>query len=290
MTLTPKENQSPPVSMEIGSIDADYIPTIGMKIIIGRNFIPDNTGDINEGVILNQTACQKLGWEDPIGKEFEPIHGAFFNKSKMQVLGVVKDFHFSSLHSEIRPIAFLMIPDRYRHLIIRIQPGNLQRTIDEIQSVWTTTVPQSQFRFWFLDERLENQYRAEQKISQLLLYFALLVISISCLGLFGLAAFTAERRTKEIGIRKVNGAKISEILQMLNGDFIKWVAIAFVISVPLSYYAMNKWLENFAYKTTISWWIFALAGVLALGIALLTVSWQSWKAATRNPVEALRYE
>ncbi|MDF1551061.1 MAG: ABC transporter permease, partial [Bacteroidales bacterium] len=149
---------------------------------------------------------------------------------------------------------------------------------------------QAPFEFTFLDESFDNQYKQETRFGKLISLFSLLSIAIACLGLLGLISFTLNRKQKEIGIRKINGAKISEILTMLNKDFVKWVAIAFVIATPIAYYAMHKWLENFAYKTTLSWWIFVLAGLLALGIALLTVSWQSWRAATRNPVEALRYE
>ena len=146
------------------------------------------------------------------------------------------------------------------------------------------------FDYFWMEDDFTKQYETEIRTSKILTIFSLLSLFVASLGLFGLISFTAEKRTKEIGIRKVNGAKVSEILTMLNRDFIKWVAIAFVVACPIAYYAMNKWLENFAYKTTLSWWIFALAGLLALGIALLTVSWQSWRAATRNPVEALRYE
>jgi len=141
-----------------------------------------------------------------------------------------------------------------------------------------------------MDAAFQSQYEAETRVAVLSRYFAGLGILISCLGLFGLAAFAAEQRLKEIGIRKVNGARVSEVMTMLNSEFIKWVAIAFVIATPIAFYILNIWLESFAYKTSLSWWIFALSGILALGIALLTVSWQSWKAATRNPVEALRYE
>ena len=151
-------------------------------------------------------------------------------------------------------------------------------------------MPAYPLKYQFFDDWFDQMYEKEEHFAKTIGLFALLAIAISCFGILGLEIFSADQRTKEIGIRKVNGAKVSEILAMLNRDFIKWVAIAFVVACPIAYFAMNKWLENFAYKTTLSWWIFALAGVLALGIALLTVSWQSWRAATRNPVEALRYE
>jgi putative ABC transport system permease protein len=159
-----------------------------------------------------------------------------------------------------------------------------------VESVWNTFSNEWPFEYYFLDQTLDNLYKADRTFSKVFLLLTLLSVFIGSLGLFSTSIFIAEMRTKEIGIRKVNGAKIMEILAMLNKDFVKWVAVAFVIATPVAYYAMSKWLENFAYKTELSWWFFALAGLLALGIALLTVSWQSWRAATRNPVEALRYE
>jgi putative ABC transport system permease protein len=162
--------------------------------------------------------------------------------------------------------------------------------VREIEKIWKRLYPRDEFIYFFSDKEFELQYQNDLNFKYILTTSALLALIISCMGLLSLAIFTTKRRTKEIGIRKVNGAKVSEILTMLNKAFVKWVAIAFVIASPVAYYAMNRWLEGFAYKTALSWWIFVLAGLLALGIALLTVSWQSWKVATRNPVEALRYE
>jgi putative ABC transport system permease protein len=154
----------------------------------------------------------------------------------------------------------------------------------------TAFFPGYPFEYSYLSDQVKNQYESETILMKLVNIFSILSIVVACIGLIGISLFMLEKRTKEIGIRKVNGATITEVMVMLNKDFVKWVAIAFVIATPIAYYAMNKWLQNFAYKTNLSWWIFALAGLLALGIALLTVSWQSWRAATRNPVEALRYE
>ena len=173
---------------------------------------------------------------------------------------------------------------------VRLNSGDLQGSIQYIESVIKTIKPDSPFRYSFADDRIATYYQKEVQFSKLSTIFSVVNILISCIGLVGLVLFAISRRIKEIGIRKVNGAKVSEVLIMLNKDFVRWVVIAFVIATPAAYYAMNKWLESFAYKTTLSWWVFALAGLLALGIALLTVSWQSWRAATRNPVEALRYE
>jgi putative ABC transport system permease protein len=173
---------------------------------------------------------------------------------------------------------------------MRLGQGDNVRTLATVGKVWHSIFPDKPFDFSFFDSKLQSNYAYEISTMRLLNILVFMSLLISSLGIFGLIMEISVQRTKEIGIRKVNGARISEVMTMLNRDFVKWVAIAFVIATPIAYYAMNKWLESFAYKTTLSWWIFALAGLLALGIALLTVSWQSWRAATRNPVEALRYE
>jgi putative ABC transport system permease protein len=160
----------------------------------------------------------------------------------------------------------------------------------DVEKIWKKLYPKDDFIYFFSDKEFEVQYRNDVNFNQILTYSAILALIISLMGLLSLAIFNTKQRIKEIGIRKVNGATIKEVMTLLNRDFVKWVAIAFVVAMPIAWYAMHIWLENFAYKTTLSWWIFALAGLLALGIALLTVSWQSWRAATRNPVEALRYE
>ncbi|MBE9467771.1 MAG: ABC transporter permease [Bacteroidetes bacterium] len=215
------------------------------------------------------------------------------NNQEFVILGVISDFHYASLHSEIESFAFFIPkPDtRYnRFLLVRVNQSGSHVLLGKIEKIMHEIYPDQSFNYQFLDEQLNNQYHSEQSLLKLINLFSVLAIIIACLGLIGLSLFMIEKHTKEIGIRKVNGATVYEIIQMLNKDFIRWIAIAFAIAVPISYFAMQKWLENFAYKTTVSWWIFALAGLLTLTIALLTVSWQSWRAATRNPVEALRYE
>jgi len=162
--------------------------------------------------------------------------------------------------------------------------------MNTIKEIWKQHYPEQELEYFFVDQQIAQQYKAETILSRILTAFSCIGILISIIGISALSLFISQQRTKEIGIRKVNGARVSEILILLNKNFIKWVMVAFAIATPISFYSMNLWLENFAYKTTLSWWIFALAGLLALGIALLTVSWQSWRAATRNPVEALRYE
>jgi len=182
-------------------------------------------------------------------------------------------------------------PSDFDRVSIRISPSNLSNTVAFIGKTWQNfNLTGSPFSYQFIDESFARLYRSEENTRQIFSYFMILSIFIAVLGLFGLSLFVLDQRTKEIGVRRVNGGKVSEVMVMLNKDFVKWVAIAFGISVPIAWYAMHRWLENFAYKTELSWWIFGLAGLITLGIALLTVSWQSWKAATRNPVEALRYE
>ena len=278
------EGKDPNNQTRFQVIGANYglIETLGMEMITGRSFSRDyGTDDI--GIIFNETAIKSMRLNDPIGKAID-----FYGERR--IIGIIKDFHFKSLHEPIEPLFLYMDPGSAKKIMLRIQAGKERKVIESLQKFYQTFNPGFPFEYQFLDENYQALYNSEQRVATLSRYFAGMAILISCLGLLGLTAFTMDRRRKEIGIRKVNGAKISEILTILNKDFVKWVAIAFIIACPIAYYAMNKWLENFAYKTMLSWWIFALAGVLALGIALLTVSWQSWRAATRNPVEALRYE
>jgi putative ABC transport system permease protein len=204
----------------------------------------------------------------------------------LRVIGVVNDFHFVSLHNKIEPLSFSFNDKNPGYLFLKISP--LQIPI--VKSIWNKFFRDSPFEYQFVDENFEKQYRQDENQKAIFRYLSMIAILISCMGLYGLSSFFITKRTKEIGIRKVNGARITKILVMLNKDFIKWVAIAFFIACPIAYYAMHQWLQNFAYKTELSWLVFAAAGAVAMAVALLTVSWQSWKAATRNPVEALRYE
>ncbi len=275
------------VTMQWNAVFFDYFETLGIQMAEGRSFNRSFPGDmLNEGncsFILNEKAIEKMELNDPIGKSFE----AYGRKGP--VVGIVSDFNFKSLHSEISPMCFNMNPFYYNEIIVRINPQS-PGVLESIENVWNEFVPKYPFEFSFVDQQLDKLYESEKKLTASINAFAGIAILIACMGLLALTILSMQKRTKEIGIRKVNGAKVSEVLLMLNKDFIKWVVIAFVIATPIAYYAMNKWLQNFAYKTTLNWWIFALAGLLALAIALLTVSWQSWRAATRNPVEALRYE
>jgi putative ABC transport system permease protein len=223
-----------------------------------------------------------------LGKEFYNLS----KTKKLKVVGVVNDFNFQSLHHKVQPLVFNYLGenDYTRNIVIKGNIANREKLLTEIDKAWKKVMGNEYMSHYFMEDHIAVLYEKEANAKRSIGLFSLVAILISCFGLLGTVLNISNEKTKEIGIRKVNGAKISEILTMLNKDFVKWVAIAFFIATPIAYYAMSKWLENFAYKTELSWWIFVLAGLLALGIALLTVSWQSWKAATRNPVEALRYE
>jgi putative ABC transport system permease protein len=231
-------------------------------------------------IVINETAEKILGFDDPIGQGI----------GDNVIVGVVKDFHFRSLHYTIEPLVMSNNPQEIGTMNVRIAPGNISRTLNYIRDTYKKYRDDREFSYTFFDDLLNEVYKPETRLKNITIAFALLAIVISVLGILGMAIFSIDRRTKEIGIRKVSGAKNSEILILLNKEFIKWIVVAFIIASPVAWFTMNRWLQNFVYKTGISWWIFLLAGIIAFGIALLTVNWQSWRTATRNPVEALRYE
>lgn len=271
-------------SFEMRPVNYGMIEMLGIEMEKGRSFSKDFNREDSK-IIFNEAAIEAMaGLKDPIGKTIE-IQG-----TKLEIIGVAKNFHFASLHETIKPLFFVLQPSWTHYVMTRIEGGNESETLHQIQKFYQQFNRGFPFDYHFMDETYEKLYAAEYRVSALSRYFSGIAILISCLGLFGLATFTAERRTKEMGIRKVLGSGKTEIAQLLSGEFTKLIIVAIVVAIPVSYLIANKWLENFAYKTNLSWWVFVLAGLLSLGIALLTVSWQSWKAATRNPVEALRYE
>jgi len=288
------DNESIPLMFN--RVDYDFLETYGIELVKGRNFSREYSSDILNSnktkdigaVILNEEAVRRFGWDNPIGKKVIQVFGDkryYFN-----VVGVIKDFHFSSLHNKIEPLSLFLRLNNPRKISIKIEPRNIQSTIAYVKDTWNTFNPGYPFEYYFLDETFERTYQSEEKLQSLFNYFSLLSIFISCLGLFGLASFAAERRTKEIGVRKVLGASISNIILLLSNEFTKWVLFANLIAWPIAYIAMSIWLQNFAYRTSIGIWVFILSGAAAMIIALLTVSYQSIKASTANPVEALRYE
>jgi putative ABC transport system permease protein len=271
--------------MPIMSVDYDFIHTYGIEIVLGRNFSNEFSTDLRGAYVINEAAAEKFGWDSPLGKTLKDTGGI-----KASVIGVVRNFHFNSLHENIEPLALFVNPNFFRYFALRIRSQNIPQTISHIEKTWKKFAPGRAFEYSFLDDQIDRFYRSEQRLKKIFLYFTVLAIFIACLGLFGLTSFTAEQRTKEIAIRKVFGASTSSLVNFLSKEFAKWVMLANCIAWPVSYFVMNTWLRNFAYRTGISFWIFLLAAILSLGIALLTVSYQSIKAAVSNPVDSLRYE
>ena len=272
------------------NVDQHFMATTGMSLAAGRHFsaqIPSDTSGVLGAYMINETAAKRMGYTatSALGKRvtFWGVPG--------KIMGVLHDFHFRPLHVTIEPFIFRFRPTNpYFNLLVKTRPENLPRTLAALTDLYKKADPANPLSYGFVDQDLDAQYRAEQRTGRIILYFSVLAILISCLGLFGLAAFTAETRTKEIGVRKVLGASVASIVALLSSDFLKLVVIAIVIACPLAWWGMSKWLQDFAYKITIGWGIFAGAGALAVGIALLTVSFQSIKAAMANPVKSLRTE
>lgn len=274
-------------NMQIWRIDEDYFKTLGLEIEKGRSFSRDFPSD-STAMIINETTAKIMGHPDPVGKKIYT-----FNDRRevisFNIIGVVKNFHFETLRSNIGPLCFRL--GRSMGLAsFKVEAGKVPEILKQVEAKWKAMAPGMPFSHRFLDESFDEMYRVEQRVSNIALTFAILAIIVACLGLFGLASFIAEQRTKEIGIRKVLGLSMEGIVKLLSKDFIKLVLIAFIIASPLAWYFMNSWLEDFAYRVDITWWVFMLAGVLALMIALLTVSFQAVKAALTNPVNSLRAE
>ena len=267
--------------------DSEYMKMMNFNLLEGRGFLKDSEAEL-ASVIVNEAAKKKYGLE--IGSHLMKSDNEG-NPMPFQVVGIIEDFNFVSLRENVEPFTFRYYPGTFRGWVnVKLAGGDTKSVVDYITQVYNKISPNEPIRYYFLDDKLNLLYAKEDRQVNLIAFFSLLSLVISVLGILGLSIFTSQYRTKEIGIRKINGASIAEILALLNKSFVKWIIIAFVVATPIAYYAMNRWLENFAYKTALSWWIFALAGIAALLVALLTVSWQSWRAASRNPVEALRYE
>lgn len=267
-------------------IDEDFFPLLKVNFIKGKNFSKELKAEKQQGVIINKKAEEIIGNDNPIGMNLR-LWGRQF-----KVIGVIDNVHFWSLNESIHPEFYIYSSNpQYFFVKFRNSPNiSTQHLIGQIQSTIKEMYPSEPFDFEFLDTTYARLYENDRRVGKIFGIVAIIAIFISCMGLFGLSLYSSEKRVKEIGVRKVSGAKITEVLLLLNVDFLKWIVIASIIAIPVSYIAMNRWLDNFAYKTEVSWWIFAAASAITLVIALLTVSWQSWKAASKNPVEALRYE
>jgi putative ABC transport system permease protein len=277
--------------MQTWDVDDQYIPTLGMELVAGRNFSQQFPTD-SAGIIINEAAAKMYGFTDPIGKNLyyiRDINNAK-NVSTLHILGIVKDFNFNSLREQVGPLA-LMLSEHQGNVALRINANNnIPHLITQLEKKYKALAPGAPFNYTFMDEDFTNQYLTEQRMGAIAISFSSLAILIACLGLFGLAAYAAEQRTKEIGIRKVLGATVSNITAMLSKDFLKLVIVAAVIAFPLAWWVMNSWLQDFAYRTHISWWVFIMAGLVAALIAVVTVSFQTIRAALMNPVKSLRTE
>jgi len=283
-------NSNNSLNMQVWNIDHDYIPLMEMEIIKGRNFSKDFGSDSN-ATIINETTAKLLGWENPIGKR---LYTNFQDQSgtsliNREVIGVVKNFHFESMKDNIGPLSFRLANNSWA-TAFKVNTSDIKQLVNSIENRWKSMAPGMPFSYQFMDESFENMYRVEQRTGKLGLTLAVIAILIACLGLFGLATYTAEQRIKEIGVRKVLGATIGNIVSMLSKDFLVLVLIASALAIPFAWWGMNKWLQDFAFRINIGWWIFIAAGVIALVIALVTVSSQAIKAALANPVKSLRTE
>lgn len=269
----------------IYNIDYDYIPTLGMQMAQGRNFSKDYATD-SFGVIINEAAAADLGWNNTnaIGKTIVRS-----GQTQFKVVGVVKDFHYASVKEKIAPL-MLLLGRNYGGLIVKVKTADVQGLISSLKTQWDSFKPEGPFAYYFLDDKFEALYTAERKTGQIFTTFAIVAVVIASLGLFGLAAFITQQRTKEIGIRKVLGASIPQVLVLVSKEFIYLVGIACLIAIPVTWWAMHSWLQNFAYRVSVAWWIFAIAGIIAVVIALFTISSQAIKAALANPVKSLKAE
>jgi len=273
------------LNFDLFSADAVFFKMMGLKLVKGRFY----TGTLSTDklkVVVNETFLSEHNLGNPLGIKFR------MNNREYEIIGVVKDFHFKPVSKSITPLAIRNGPYA-SYCLVNLQTDSfksLNTLIRDIKASASELSPSFPVEVNFLDQAIENMYQSELEFRHTFSLFAGCAIVICCLGILAMSLFASQRRIKEIGIRKVNGARVSEILAMLNSEFVKWVGISFLIACPVAWYTMHKWLQSYAYKTGLSWWIFVLAGIMALGIALLTMSWQSWRAATRNPVEALRYE
>ena len=270
--------------------DADYVRTLGMEIVRGRDFSKERLSDGREAILLNETAVREIGWDEPIGKTMKIAARNALSFSTKTVIGVVRDFHYSSLHDRIEPLYISYDVESPRVLAVKVKADGTGRVVRELKKAWEAVSPGALFNYFFVDELFEARYRSEERLNKIFSAFSLLAIAIACLGLFGLASYMAERRKKEVGIRKVLGASNGEIVGLLSRDFLKLVGVAALVAWPVAYFVMNTWLREFAYRTDIKPWPFIFSGLAALAIAFLTVSFQAFRAASANPADTLKHE
>lgn len=283
-----KKRPNNAINLIVMTGDFDYVDTYKIDILAGRGFSRDFSSDTSGTILLNEAAAQRIGWtpEEAVGRE---LRGGGSNNAT-KIVGVVKNFNFKSVRTEIEPMALLLFPNYITYISVRILPNNIGETLNIIKEKWQETFLEEQFGYSFLNNRLNEFYESEQKMQNIFTVFSGLSIFVACLGLFGLSVFTAEVRTKEIGIRKALGASTGTVIFLFSKEFIKWIILANIIAWPLAWYFMDKWLQNFVYKINIGWSVFIFSGIITLSIALLTFIFQAFKSAMANPVDALRYE
>jgi putative ABC transport system permease protein len=283
-----KVNGKQEINFAIEVIDQEYIPTYQISMVNGRNFSKDFPADSSQSVIVNEAFVREAKWKNPIGETID----FFFNKHKYQVVGVIKDYHYGSLYEKIKPQMLMTDPERssFAMLNIKISPNNTPNTLNFIEKTFKKLRPTQPYSYDFKDESNKKQYEKEAKWKQIITFSAILIMFISCIGLFGLATLSAEKRTKEIGIRKVLGASVSTIVAMLTKDFLKLVVISVVIAFPVAWWLADKFLENYPYRIQMNGWMFGLVALLLVVVTILTISYQALKSALANPVKSLRTE
>ena len=282
-----KINNDSTIQFDYETVDETYLSTLKIPLVQGRNFSPDFPSDSANSVLVNESFVKQAGWKNPMGQTVN----FWYNNKKYTVIGVVKDYHYQPLNQKIGPQLFTMKPDNnYGMVYIKIKPNTAAASLQTIQKKFKQLFPLSPYSYTFMNEANLRDYEAEAKWKQIMLFGAILTIFISCIGLFGLSVLSAEKRTKEIGIRKVLGASVKRVVTILSKDFLKLVFISLIIAIPAAWLAANKWLENYPYRIALDWWLFASAGILVVLIALITVSFQAIKAAVANPVKSLRAE
>jgi len=274
-------------NLDLYFVDFEYLKQMDIKMVAGRMFSRSFMTDTTQSMILNESAAKLFGYrsaQDAVGRNFDQWG------RKGKIIGVMKDFHFRSLQEEIKPLSMRIEPTGCDLITVKVSAAQLPTTISAIEKKWNTLIPARPFSYYFLDEFFDRQYQSEQRFGKLFLNFAVLAIIISCLGLLGLASYSTMQRTREIGIRKVLGATVPNIVNLLTKDFLKLVSIAIVVASPIAWFVMHKWLQDFAYRIPIAWWVFAIAAFAAAFIAVITVSFQAIRAAVSNPADSLRTE
>ena len=275
------------MAQPIFQVGIDFINHYGLQLIAGRSYSRDHPSDTVGGLVINEAAAKQYGYANPaeiVGKKYKQWG------REGEIIGVVKDFHFTSLHQNIEPLTLPFEPYACRYLSIKVKSGDMTSTIEQVRKIWAQMAPHRPFLYSFLDDDFNRQYLKDFNFKTLFSAFSSLAIFIACLGLLGLATYTTELRTKEIGIRKVLGANVNSIVALLSKDFMVLIVVAILIATPIAWYSMNRWLEGFAYRIEIQFWVFLLAGFVAIAIAALTISFQAIRSARSNPVKALRSE